>query len=66
LPASGQERILRKNHQHLSETVELLRTGQIASIDIAIIEAIAITDSGAIIPTTSVAPAPASRSSPTK
>jgi succinyl-CoA:acetate CoA-transferase len=40
--------------QHLSETVELLRTGQIAPIDIAIIEAIAITDSGAIIPTTSV------------
>ena len=40
--------------QHLSETVELLRTGQIAPIDIAIIEAVAITESGAIIPTTSV------------
>lgn len=40
--------------QHLSETVELLRSGQIAPIDIAIIEAIAITESGAIIPTTSV------------
>ena len=40
--------------QHLSETVELLRTGQIAPIDIAIIEAIAITETGAIIPTTSV------------
>jgi succinyl-CoA:acetate CoA-transferase len=40
--------------QHLSETVELLRGGQIAPIDIAIIEAIAITDTGAIIPTTSV------------
>ena len=40
--------------QHLSETVELLRGGQIAPIDIAIIEAIAITESGAIIPTTSV------------
>ena len=40
--------------QHLSETVEMLRTRQIAPIDIAIIEAIAITDTGAIIPTTSV------------
>ena len=40
--------------QHLSETVELLRTRQIAPIDIAIIEAIAITDTGAIVPTTSV------------
>lgn len=40
--------------QHLSETVELLRTRQIAPVDIAIVEAIAITESGAIIPTTSV------------
>ncbi len=40
--------------QHLSETVELLRSGQIAPIDVAIIEAIAITETGAIIPTTSV------------
>jgi succinyl-CoA:acetate CoA-transferase len=40
--------------QHLSETVELLRTRQIAPINIAIIEAIAITETGAIIPTTSV------------
>ncbi|MDO8989649.1 MAG: acetyl-CoA hydrolase/transferase family protein [Sideroxyarcus sp.] len=40
--------------QHLSETVELLRTGQIAPIDIAIIEAVAITESGAIVPTTSI------------
>ncbi len=39
---------------HLSETVELLRTRQIAPIDIAIIEAAAITETGAIIPTTSV------------
>jgi succinyl-CoA:acetate CoA-transferase len=39
---------------HLSETVEMLRTRQIAPIDIAIIEAIAITETGAIIPTTSV------------
>ncbi len=40
--------------QHLSETVELLRTRQIAPIDIAIIEAVAITETGAIIPTTSI------------
>lgn len=40
--------------QHLSETVELLRSRQIAPIDVAIIEAIAITETGAIIPTTSV------------
>ncbi|OWW18332.1 succinate CoA transferase [Noviherbaspirillum denitrificans] len=39
---------------HLSETVELLRTQQIAPIDIAIIEAAAITETGALIPTTSV------------
>ena len=40
--------------QHLSETVEMLRTRQIAPIDIAIIEAVAITETGAIIPTTSI------------
>jgi succinyl-CoA:acetate CoA-transferase len=40
--------------QHLSETVEMLRTGQLAPIDIAVIEAVAITETGAIIPTTSV------------
>jgi succinyl-CoA:acetate CoA-transferase len=40
--------------QHLSETVEMLRTRQIAPIDIAIIEAVAITETGALIPTTSV------------
>ena len=40
--------------QHLSETVELLRTRQIAPIDIAIIEAVAITETGAIVPTTSI------------
>ncbi|RZI40538.1 acetyl-CoA hydrolase/transferase family protein [Herbaspirillum sp. HC18] len=39
---------------HLSETVELLRTRQIAPIDVAVIEAAAITESGALIPTTSV------------
>jgi succinyl-CoA:acetate CoA-transferase len=40
--------------QHLSETVELLRSQQIKPVDVAIIEAVAITESGAIVPTTSV------------
>jgi succinyl-CoA:acetate CoA-transferase len=40
--------------QHLSETVEMLRTRQIKPVDVAIIEAVAITESGAIVPTTSV------------
>lgn len=40
--------------QHLSETVEMLRTRQIAPIDVAIIEAVAITETGAIVPTTSI------------
>jgi len=39
---------------HLSETVELLRTRQIAPIDVAVVEAVAITETGAIVPTTSV------------
>ncbi|KGM49279.1 succinate CoA transferase [Pseudooceanicola atlanticus] len=40
--------------QHLSETVEQLRSGQIPKPDIAIIEAVAITEDGGIVPTTSV------------
>ncbi|HVJ33055.1 MAG TPA: acetyl-CoA hydrolase/transferase family protein [Terriglobia bacterium] len=40
--------------QHLSETVEQLRSRQIGPIDIAIIEASAITETGGIVPTTSV------------
>ncbi len=40
--------------QHLSETVEQLRTQQIKPVDIAIIEAVAITETGGIVPTTSV------------
>ncbi len=40
--------------QHLSETVEQLRTRQIKPVDIAIIEAVAITETGGIVPTTSV------------
>ena len=40
--------------QHLSETVEQLRGGQIAPIDVAVVEAAAITEQGGIVPTTSV------------
>ncbi|WP_342052293.1 MULTISPECIES: acetyl-CoA hydrolase/transferase family protein [unclassified Cupriavidus] len=40
--------------QHLGETAELLRSGQIAPVDVAVIEACAITESGGIVPTTSV------------
>src|SRR5699024_12089843 len=38
--------------QHLSHTAELLRQDAIAKIDYCILEAIAITDDGYIIPTT--------------
>ncbi|MBB5607705.1 MULTISPECIES: succinate CoA transferase [unclassified Janthinobacterium] len=40
--------------QHLSETAEQLRSGNLAAVDIAVIEAAAITAAGAIIPTMSV------------
>ncbi|MDE1181830.1 succinate CoA transferase [Paraburkholderia sp.] len=40
--------------QHLSETVELLRANRLGRMDVAIIEACAITESGAIVPTTSI------------
>jgi succinyl-CoA:acetate CoA-transferase len=40
--------------QHLSETVEHLRTGQMGVMDYAIVEAAAITESGGIVPSTSV------------
>jgi succinyl-CoA:acetate CoA-transferase len=40
--------------QHLSETVEHLRSGALGPMDYAIIEAMAITEDGGIIPTTSV------------
>ncbi|WP_028007918.1 acetyl-CoA hydrolase/transferase family protein [Solimonas flava] len=40
--------------QHLSETVEQLRGRQLAPVDIAVIEATAITEHGGIVPTTSV------------
>ncbi|MBB3808892.1 acetyl-CoA hydrolase/transferase family protein [Pseudochelatococcus contaminans] len=40
--------------QHLSETVELLRSHQIGPVDVAVVEAVAITEHGGIVPTTSV------------
>ncbi|WP_414474174.1 acetyl-CoA hydrolase/transferase family protein [Microvirga sp. M2] len=40
--------------QHLSETVEMLRSRQLGPIDYAIVEASAITEDGGLIPTTSV------------
>jgi len=40
--------------QHLSETVEHLRTNQLGPLDVAVIEAVGITASGGIVPTTSV------------
>lgn len=40
--------------QHLSETVEQLRVGNLAPIDIAVLEAVAITEEGGIVPSTSV------------
>ncbi len=40
--------------QHLSETVEQMRSGQLKRPDVAIIEAVAITEAGHIVPTASV------------
>lgn len=40
--------------QHLSHTAELVRSNVIDSIDFAILEAIAITEDGQVIPTTSI------------
>ncbi|MGO7778242.1 hypothetical protein ACC741_37515, partial [Rhizobium johnstonii] len=40
--------------QHLSETVESLRSGQVPQVDVAVVEATAITEDGGIVPTTSV------------
>ncbi|WP_434608528.1 acetyl-CoA hydrolase/transferase family protein [Pseudomonas sp. D2-30] len=40
--------------QHLSETVEQMRNAQLTLPDIAVIEAVAITEQGHIVPTTSV------------
>ncbi|ABZ84021.1 acetyl-CoA hydrolase, putative [Heliomicrobium modesticaldum Ice1] len=40
--------------QHLSHTAELLRSGAIPPVDVALIEAVAITEEGHLIPSTSV------------
>ena len=40
--------------QHLSETAEQLRSGALPPVDVAVIEAAAITETGAIVPTMSV------------
>ncbi|MYN14866.1 succinate CoA transferase [Pusillimonas sp. TS35] len=40
--------------QHLSDTAEQLRTGNLPRINVAVIEAVAITEDGGIVPTTSV------------
>jgi len=48
--------------QHLSETAEQLRSGDLKPIDIAVIEAVAITADGGIIPTMSVGNSASSRS----
>jgi succinyl-CoA:acetate CoA-transferase len=40
--------------QHLSETVELLRSRQMGPIDVAVIEVAGITEDGGLIPTTSI------------
>ena len=40
--------------QHLSEMVELVRSGGMGKIDIAIVEAVAITEDGGLVPSTSL------------
>ncbi|MCR6632491.1 MAG: acetyl-CoA hydrolase/transferase family protein [Magnetospirillum sp.] len=40
--------------QHLSETVEMLRSRQLPPVDVAVIEAVAITEDGGIVPTSSI------------
>ena len=40
--------------QHLSETVEFLRAGQYGDLDVAVLEAVAITEDGGIVPSSSV------------
>ncbi|MDQ0188862.1 acetyl-CoA hydrolase/transferase family protein [Alicyclobacillus cycloheptanicus] len=44
--------------QHLSHTAEYVRSGCLGEIDLAIIEATAITETGGIVPTTSVGNSP--------
>ncbi|WP_376767321.1 hypothetical protein [Paludibacterium denitrificans] len=40
--------------QHLSETVEFLRAGVYGKLDVAVIEAVSITENGGIVPSSSV------------
>src|SRR5690606_9657560 len=44
--------------QHLSHTAELIRAGVLPEVDYAIVEAVAITEDGMIVPTTSVGNSP--------
>lgn len=44
--------------EHLSENVERLRHGDLGHVDVAVIEACAITEDGGIVPTTSVGNSP--------
>ena len=44
--------------QHLSLTVEMIRDGQLGKLDVAVIEAVAITEDGGIVPSTSVGNSP--------
>mgnify|MGYP000350872797 FL=1 len=44
--------------QHLSHTAELVRSGQLGRLDVAIVEAVAITEDGGIVPSTSVGNSP--------
>lgn len=44
--------------QHLSTTVEMIRENQLGHLDVAIIEAVAITKDGSIVPSTSVGNSP--------
>lgn len=44
--------------QHLSQTAEQLRYGYLGKMNVAVIEALAITEEGGIVPTTSVANSP--------
>ncbi|PTX48719.1 succinyl-CoA:acetate CoA-transferase [Melghirimyces profundicolus] len=49
---------IRYIEQHLSHTAESFRDGNVGPIDLAIVEAVAITEDGGIIPTTSVGNSP--------
>jgi succinyl-CoA:acetate CoA-transferase len=44
--------------QHLSLTVEMIREGQLGHLDVAVIEAVAITETGGVVPSTSIGNSP--------